>query len=88
MLKSDHGVLQISTDRYLKDYKMCRALSFVSIEWLRIVSLSSHVEEPNLEVKKLINVRIWTTESPVYLSLPIVFLHMYNVCDWYGYTTV
>ena len=50
------------------------------------VSLSPRVEEPNSEVKKLINVRIWTTESPVYFSLPIVFLHMYNVCDGYGYT--
>ena len=51
------------------------------------VSLSPRVEEPNSEVKKLINVRTWTTESPVYLSPP-VFLHMYYICDWYGYITI
>ena len=71
----------------LKTTRCAERLSFISIEWLRSVSISPRVEEPNSEVKKLINVRIWTTESPVYLSLPIVFLHMYNVCDGYGYTT-
>ena len=64
-------------------------LSFVSIVWyerlLRIVFLSPRVEEPNSGVKKLINLHTWTTESLVYLSPP-VFLHMYNVCDSYGYT--
>ena len=38
------------------------------------VSLSSRVEEPNSEVKKLLNVHTWTTESPVYLTLPIVLM--------------
>ena len=71
----------------LKTMRCAKHLSFVSTEGLRIVSLSPRVEEPNLEVKKLINIRTWTTESPVYLSPP-VFLHMYNVCDWYGYTTM
>ena len=71
----------------LKTMRCAENLSFVSIEWLRIVSPSLRVEEPNSEVKKLINVRTWTTESPVYLS-PLVFLHMYNVCDGYGYTTL
>ena len=70
----------------LKTTRCAERLSFVSIEWLRIVSLSPRVEEPNSEVNKLINVRTWTTESPVYLSPP-VFLRMYNVCDWYGCTT-
>ena len=70
----------------LKTMRCAERLSFVSIEWFRIVSLSPRVEEPNSEVNKLINVRTWTAESPVYLSPP-VFLHIYNVCDWYGYTT-
>ena len=70
----------------LKTTRCAMHSSFVNIEWLRIVSLSPCVEEPNSEVKKLINDRTWTTESPVYLSPP-VFLHMHNVCDWYGYTT-
>ena len=71
----------------LKITRCAERLSFVSIECLRIVSLSPRVEEPNSEVKNLINVRTWTTESLVYLSPP-VFLHMYNVCDWYDYTTL
>ena len=50
----------------LKTTRCAERLSFVSIEWLRIVSLSPRVEEPNSEVKKLINVRTWTTESPVF----------------------
>ena len=70
----------------LKTTRCAERLSFVSIEWFRIVSLSPRVEKPNSEVMKLINIRTWTMESPVYLSPP-VFLHMYNVCDWYGHTT-
>ena len=62
----------------LKTTRCAKCLSFVSIVWyerlLRIVSLSPHVEELNSEVKKLINVCTWTTESPVYLSLPIVLM--------------
>ena len=58
----------------LKTTRCAGRLSFVSIEWLRIVSLSPHVEEPNSEFKKLINVRTWITESPVYLTLPIVLM--------------
>ena len=65
----------------LRTTRCAERLSFVSIEWLRIVSLFPCVEEPNSEVKKLINVRTWTTESLVYLSPP-VFLYMYNVWDW------
>ena len=72
----------------LKTTRCAESLSFVSIEWFRIVSLSPRVKEPNSEVKKLINVRTWTTESPVYLSLPIVFLHIYNVCEGHGYTAL
>ena len=57
----------------LKTTRCAERLSFVCIVWyerlLRIVSLSPRVEEPNSEVKKLINVRTWTTESPVYLSI-------------------
>ena len=77
----------LPTDRDLKDYDMCRAFELC---WYRMikdcVSLFPRVEEPNSELKKLINVRTWTTESPVYLSPP-AFLHMYNVCDGCGYTT-
>ena len=81
-LKSDPGVVRISTDRDLKHYGMRCAFvgsdqaigSFVGIDGLRIVSLSPRVEETNSEVKKLINVRSWTTVSspvnvPVYLSI-------------------
>ena len=57
----------------LKLYVMCRAFC-----WYRIVcvSLSPRLEEPNSEVKKLINVPTSTTVSLVYLSPP-VFLHEY-----------
>ena len=72
--------------KILKTTRCAERLSFVSIEWLRIVSLSPRVEEPNSEVNKLINVCTWTTESPVHVCPP-VFLHTYNVCDGYDYTT-
>ena len=54
----------------LKTIRCAERLSYVSIEWLRIVSITPRVEEPNSEDKKLINVRTWTTESPhVFVSV-------------------
>ena len=59
---------------------------FVSIVWyerlLRIVSLSPRVEEPNSEVKKLINVRTWpTVSSPVNVLSISLYLNLY-MCRW------
>ena len=49
---------------------------------LRIVSLSPRVEEPNLEVKKLINVLTWTTVSaPVNVLCISLYLNLY-LCRW------
>ena len=45
----------------LKTTRCAEHLSFVSIEWLRIVSLFPHVKELNSEVEKLINVCTRTT---------------------------
>ena len=49
---------------------------------LRIVSLSPRVEEPKSEVKKLINVRTWTTVSSLVNVLCIsLYLNLY-MCRW------
>ena len=58
-------------------------LSFVSIVWherlLRIVSLSPRVEEPKSEVKKLMNVRTWTTvSSPINVLCISLYLNLYR----------
>ena len=46
------------------------------------MSLSPHVEEPKSEVKKLINVRTWTTvSSPVSVLCISLYLNLY-MCRW------
>ena len=60
---------------------------------LRIVCLSPRVEEPNSEVKKLINVRTCTTlSSPVNVLCISLYLNLYmcrwieiSLWLWYGY---
>ena len=65
-------------------------LGVVSIIWLQKTfknCLSPRAEEPNLEVNKCIHT--WTTESPVYLSLSIVFcICVYYSCYWYHWIMV
>ena len=72
-LKSDHGVLQISTDRDLGGYGMCSEFvgsdSTVSIG--KIVSLSSCRKT---KVKKLINVSYLNNEESTVFRIS---LHLY-----------
>ena len=83
----------------LKLHEMCRAFEFCWHNMIRktfknCVSLSPRVGEPNSEVKKLINIRIWTTvSSPVNVLCISLNLNLYmyrwieiSFWVWYGYS--